>query len=304
MCRTRRCGCATSQNPTIPPKITYGYAAASASLDRAGLISGHIAALRFTDDWTDLLRPEYRTLLREALTEHMLPPNRLCYAACLSEVGDQLSQWRAYGDDGRGVALGFDLSPFAHARPSFTVGDDDGHPLQTHMMTMYRPIVYEHERSAAYFDALASRMARDVHDLRVADAAHRDAIRARLLDATLEFIASTAFCKKRFFHEECEWRLAVWGPNANVDGFETLQDALVRALPRRFPRIVTSARCGVLPRVDRLVPTIDLGLDLGATLRAVVIGPRCAASAQDIRMLLAGAGVHDVDIVHSRGTYR
>ena len=130
--------------------------------------------------------------------------------------------------------------------------------------------------AAAYFDALASRMARDVHDLRVAD-------------ATLEFIASTAFCKKRFFHEECEWRLAVWGPNANVDGFETLQDALVRALPRRFPRIVTSARCGVLPRVDRLVPTIDLGLDLGATLRAVVIGPRCAASAQDIRMLLAGA---------------
>jgi hypothetical protein len=32
------------------------------------------------------------------------------FAFCLSEKGDQLSQWRAYGDDGRGVSIGFNRS--------------------------------------------------------------------------------------------------------------------------------------------------------------------------------------------------
>ena len=31
------------------------------------------------------------------------------YIACFSEMGDLLSQWRAYGDDGKGVAIGFEV---------------------------------------------------------------------------------------------------------------------------------------------------------------------------------------------------
>jgi hypothetical protein len=30
------------------------------------------------------------------------------YITCFSRKGDLLSQWRAYGDDGRGVSIGFD----------------------------------------------------------------------------------------------------------------------------------------------------------------------------------------------------
>lgn len=285
-------------------EITYGYAAATDSLRRAGLVAGSGAALRFADDWVDMLRPDYRTLLREALGGHLLPPNRLCYAVCLSQKPDQLSQWRAYGDDGRGVALGFELSDFTKSPPSFTIVDDGDHPLESHMMTMYRPIIYGHGRSAAYFDMLAARIAHDVHGLRDAGDGGCDAIRARLLDATLEFIASTAFCKKRFFREEREWRLAVWGPSANIERFGQLQDALAAALPQRFAGVVTHARFLVLPRADRLVPTLDLGINLRRTLRHVVIGPRCAAGVPDIRMLLASAGVAGIDVTHSRGTYR
>lgn len=285
-------------------EITYGYAAAMDSLRRAGLVRGSGGDLHFADDWDGLLRPDYRALLREALSEHLLPPNRLCYAACLSRKPDRLSQWRAYGDDGRGVALGFDLSDFAKAEPSFTVGGDDGRPLETHMMTMYRPIVYGHERAAVYFDALASRVANDVRELREAAERDGDAVRGRLLDATLEFVASTAFCKKRFFREECEWRLAVWGPNARTPGFGELQAALASALPRRFPDVVTHARFLMLARGERLVPALDLGLDLRRTLRHVVTGPCCAASDQDILMLLRTAGVSEATVDRSRGTYR
>ena len=217
-------------------EITYGYAAAMDSHKRIGPISGSGPTLEFADHWIELLRPEYQTLLREALSRHLLPPNRLCYAVCLSERADQLSQWRAYGDDGRGVALGFDLSTFAQREPSFTVCSDDGHPLETHMMTLYRPIVYGRERSTECFDELAARMARNVHDLRAASTRTQDAVRARLLDATLEFIAATAFCKKRFFHEEREWRLAIWGAECEHRRFRDAAGGTGPRVASTFPR--------------------------------------------------------------------
>ncbi len=37
----------------------------------------------------------------------------LVYGVCLSKCDDKLSQWRGYGDDGNGVAIGFDISMFA-----------------------------------------------------------------------------------------------------------------------------------------------------------------------------------------------
>ena len=35
------------------------------------------------------------------------------YISCFTHSKDLLSQWRAYGDDGRGVCIGFDLSKFS-----------------------------------------------------------------------------------------------------------------------------------------------------------------------------------------------
>lgn len=34
------------------------------------------------------------------------------FVTCFSELDDDLSQWRGYGDDGQGVAIGFDLNSF------------------------------------------------------------------------------------------------------------------------------------------------------------------------------------------------
>lgn len=43
--------------------------------------------------------------------EYMLN-NKSAYASCFSEIGDLLSQWRAYADDGTGISIGFDLNQF------------------------------------------------------------------------------------------------------------------------------------------------------------------------------------------------
>lgn len=37
------------------------------------------------------------------------------YISCFSKTSDLLSQWRAYADDGKGVAIGFDLDMLASA---------------------------------------------------------------------------------------------------------------------------------------------------------------------------------------------
>jgi hypothetical protein len=49
-------------------------------------------------------------LMISARMQHLLRNDDiLCYASCLSEEGDLLSQWRAYADNGRGVSIGFDF---------------------------------------------------------------------------------------------------------------------------------------------------------------------------------------------------
>ena len=36
----------------------------------------------------------------------------VCFICCFSNIRDDLNQWRAYGDDGKGICIGFDKSFF------------------------------------------------------------------------------------------------------------------------------------------------------------------------------------------------
>lgn len=51
------------------------------------------------------------------------------YVTCLSAEGDQLEQWRAYGDDGRGICLAFALEQIACSHPSGWVLYQEEHQL-------------------------------------------------------------------------------------------------------------------------------------------------------------------------------
>jgi hypothetical protein len=71
----------------------------------------------FEDAATDILRnPKHPDIAGlnldfiDAIDKCVAPLQlQLCqFVCCLSQEGDQLSQWRAYADDGRGFAIGFD----------------------------------------------------------------------------------------------------------------------------------------------------------------------------------------------------
>ncbi|KFI62981.1 DUF2971 domain-containing protein [Bifidobacterium cuniculi] len=282
-------------------EIAYGYAAAIRSLIRCGLVREEGSRVHFLEDWIGLLRPDYRTMLADAITNRTQPPNRLCYAICFSEHHDLLSQWRAYGDDGRGVALGFDLSAMESMPPTIGMGDRSGGPLEQHAMVLYEPIVYGKDRTAALFDGLADDIRVRVERLRHCMAEEGPLARDALLEATLLFVTHTAFCKKRFFREEREWRLALWGPRSRVT---PRQAALSASLCKEGSPWLRSATFRVLARGDRLVPVVDLGMDMRTILREIVIGPRCRADESDLALLLEPLGLEGIRIRRSAGTYQ
>lgn len=63
------------------------------------------------------------TAFYDTLERHLLEGGyQNVYCACFSTVRDDLSQWRAYADDGRGVAISFDLRSLQEANHD-QVGD-------------------------------------------------------------------------------------------------------------------------------------------------------------------------------------
>lgn len=56
--------------------------------------------------------PEFKKLFSN-IAENYIKKNDFPYTCSFSKDKDKLSQWRAYGDDGTGVAIGFDLSKFS-----------------------------------------------------------------------------------------------------------------------------------------------------------------------------------------------
>lgn len=286
-------------------EIAYGYRAALAAFERCGLIDTQGTRLHFNADWT-ALAPHYRSMLSEALGERTVPPNRICYAVCFSEQSDLLSQWRAYGDDGQGLSLGFDLSSLASTPPLFDIpsanhADDQELPFEHRGMLMCRPMEYGIDCSAKIFDQLSATIAASLQQIRSGSSDEISHARTVLRDTSLMFIAQTAFCKKHFFHEEREWRVALWGPRTMAANTGTIFTDRITAHCSPF---ITSARFHVLARADQLVPAIDLGLDFSRMLRSVTLGPRCRARIEDVRLLLDSLGLDAVSIHRSDGTYQ
>lgn len=56
-----------------------------------------------------------KTLIQEVLNELNAKDESFHYVTCFSLEGDLLSQWRAYADDGKGIAIGFDLNNLIEA---------------------------------------------------------------------------------------------------------------------------------------------------------------------------------------------
>jgi hypothetical protein len=213
------------------------------------------------------------------------PKNRLSeamnvYVASLSEEGDQLSQWRAYGGDGAGYSIGFNSLP----RPA---GNEEDAPLG---MTLFRC-----NYDAALFQSQARDMLKEVaagFDKYVEQRAEREEAARAFFGTALSICfrriaAEVLRLKHGAYAEEKEWRLIV-----------------LAAPPRENAHVkIRSSTRGLIPYIPVGLLSKDetlLGID------RVFVGPGedQARATLAAKMLLSSAGYAEDLVSTSQAPYR
>ena len=171
--------------------------------------------------------------------------------ASFSEEGDQLSQWRGYANDSRGVSIGLDLR---HLRPPSEVGT----------AVTFAPCVYEHSDKCAllkaafahyraglqeWWESLVRLARKRRHEGVTPDprfgqnlvSEHQEELKAVLTrsHATLQFdlLRAAPLLKNESFSEEREWRLVLplralpKLPAIHPLEFRSTRDSLVPYIP-------------------------------------------------------------------------
>lgn len=192
-------------------ELTYAEQLLEGLISHYGHRSGAEAVQEAFQKVTERLNP-----LREDLYD--------AYAFCVSEVDNDLSQWRAYGDDGRGVAVGFDPDALKNQA---RVGDDSEIDLME--------VTYDHDDQHEDISELARDYVELIYEMtRDADgnvAERRRDQAARSLQNVLPLFL-IAF-KPRFFNVEQEWRLvytSIYEPEEDI-GIPEFRESHGRVIP-------------------------------------------------------------------------
>lgn len=159
-----------------------------------------------SDNW-DMLR---LSILDDILTA--VESRRTCYSSSFSSKGDALSQWRGYGDEGRGVAIGFDIDELKKIRS----------PLYSEEIALVRVLYKELDQKTLLGDeysnlgeeieAEARNRTPRSHALSVSEVFQetrsQNRFNSRVSSDIYESLAKKMFTlKPHGFHEEAEWRL-------------------------------------------------------------------------------------------------
>lgn len=182
-------------------------------------------------------------VFREFLTNCLAASlNEAFFVASLSLDGDCLNQWRAYGDDCKGVSIGFGVFEFAEL-----IARDP------QAITLSR-VTYDKEVQALLFRNVAS-LARQIVDLDEVRGKHEEAILVRELQRTISELLP--ICKNPAFTDERECRLIVV-PCLTLSG--RTRDVAVRH------------RQGIGGDVE-YITTRDLAPNFELPMEAIVAGP-------------------------------
>lgn len=214
--------CSTQTGFAILQKREFRLSALSSANDTLeGRVLGRVFAQLLRD--TDLL-PEIVDVASVIVQGY--PDSTEGFAFCLSEKGDLLSQWRSYGRDGSGIAIGFSpdvlLTDFGKvnfgAKFYELVKVEYG---EERLKSSLKPIADEVAAEFARFGAFARlkdgmtierallMLADRERATHVFDSTNDSAseLLARLLKSLAPLHFQIYGTKPTHFHEECEWRL-------------------------------------------------------------------------------------------------
>ncbi len=137
----------------------------------------------------------------------------MAYGFCLSTNGDQLSQWRGYADDGRGVAIGFNTEELIKMT-------EISSSVPGRRKTELKKVIYDEADHRSYVAPLAKKLAELTNSIQDNEAIRLDLeslsdkrrsfnrqLSASIRTAILGTVGSIFQLKSAAFKEEREWRI-------------------------------------------------------------------------------------------------
>ena len=203
------------------------------------------------------------------------------YICSLSSDGDRLSQWRAYGQNGTGIAIGFkekSLPQFAR-RPYLVMPIEESISLQK--------IIYSDSEQ----EEMITQVLKPLLD-RGKSAKLTDPV---LMVAAIELSALTSIFKNHAFHEECEWRI-VHRPLEFEKRDNESADVILSISP---PKHRVSG--------GKLVTYYEYSFDnieYKDIFLEIILGPKCEASERDLSIFLMQHGLESIKIKKSSASNR
>lgn len=200
------------------------------------------------------------------------------YISCFSKTSDLLSQWRAYADDGKGVAIGFDLDMLASADNIFV-----------------REIIYAddvvQEESESTLEIVADSMPTVLNKHKAFDKEER-------IDIFLhELITELAKFKNPAFKEEEEVRLIYCEDmkfEKILDEVGAFDEPFVWASLNHDFRTVGA---------DNITEFVKLKYD-PSCIKDICIGPKCLLSEEDVKNIFQSLLGTTPTVSYSKSSYR
>lgn len=233
-----------------------------------------------------------------AINQLQLKSNSMLYVGCFSGEDDLLSQWISYGDNGKGVAIGFNIDYFNFISNSYDQFqfnkvryidiDIDDLVLENNSTLIFDQIYSAMEKGSLY-DILTNPNGSNIFDKWDRDSIFKNFI----------------FDKHVSFKSEDEYRLVFNSQTTKESYFEEFTKNDFKEL---FPNSIQFKSIGnnIISYVDLLIN--EFSGDGNILLNKVVLGPNCNANKDDIILLLQSCDFFEVaesiGVVRSKSTYR
>jgi Protein of unknown function (DUF2971) len=203
------------------------------------------------------------------------------YICALSSESDLLSQWRAYGQDGTGVSIGFkkDLLPKSDHLPILTAAKQDSISLHQ--------VIYDQKMQDEIIENLLT-LVFELPEL-------NDQTHMAVSSAASQLSSLAIIFKNEAFHEEKEWRIVHRPLIMGRPGAIEAKNYLSISKPKH--RISNG----------RLVTYFEYdlsGTTANSAFAEIVLGPKCEMSDYDLAILFDELDFKNLPIRRSKATYR
>jgi hypothetical protein len=207
-------------------------------------------------------------------------------AFCLSQKGDQLSQWRGYADDGHGVSIGFDKNELEKIK------GEEGWPLHLKQMIYDRNEQVEFLKSdlnevKETFEKADIRYPYKADGLLMPEDRKKENNEkwTEVVDTFISVITKIDCFKNPAFEEEKEYRLFVRRPDKVTD--------------YPYPINYRTKRNRIIPNTF-----INIGDISNQPIKQIILGPKNESSELNIEEILAKNEMLEVEIIRSKASYR